>query len=76
MTRFSWPFSPSCAPESNPVEYLNRDLRTPLHTGPVSSDNTSPFETAVAFMNQPTTLPKKVRADFRHPATVYAAEGT
>ncbi len=68
-------FLPPYAPESNPDEYLNRDLKTALRTGPVSSDKDSLLEKAIAFMNQLATLPEKVRAYFRHPAAAYAAEG-
>lgn len=68
-------FLPPYAPESNPDEYLNRDFKTALRTGPVSSEKTSLLEKAVAFMNQLTTLPEKVRAYFKHPAAAYAAEG-
>ncbi len=64
-------FLPPYASESNPDEYLNRDLKTALRTGPVSSDKDSLIEKALAFMNQLTTLPEKVRAYFRHPAAAY-----
>lgn len=68
-------FLPPYAPESNPDEYLNRDFKTALRSGPVSSDKDSLLEKAMAFMNRLTTLPEKVRAYFRHPAAAYAAEG-
>ena len=67
-------FLPPYASESNPDEYLNRDLKTALRTGPVSSDKDSLIEKALAFMNQLTTLPEKVRAYFRHPAAAYHFE--
>ncbi len=65
-------FLPPYAPESNPDEYLNRDFKTALRTGPVSHDKTSLWEKAETFMNQLVTLPDKVMAYFRHPAVRYA----
>lgn len=66
-------FLPPYAPESNPDEYLNRDFKTALRTGPVSHDKQSLLEKATAFMNKLTTMPEKVMAYFRHPAAAYAA---
>jgi transposase len=66
-------FLPPYNPEANPDEYLNRDFKTALRTGPVSTDKSSLKEKALAFMNTLRTLPDKVRAYFRHPAAQYAA---
>ncbi|SEI79819.1 DDE superfamily endonuclease, partial [Azotobacter beijerinckii] len=60
------------APESNPDEYLNRDFKTALRSGPVSHDKASLLDKAMAFMNTLGTLPDKVMAYFRHPAARYA----
>jgi transposase len=66
-------FLPPYAPESNPDEYLNRDFKTVLRTGPVSHDKESLMEKALAFMNTLRTMPEKVMAYFRHPAASYAS---
>lgn len=68
-------YLPAYAPESNPDEYLNRDFKTALRTGPVSTDKTSLLEKATAFMNKLATLPEHVMRYFRHPAAAYAAQG-
>lgn len=65
-------FLPPYAPESNPDEYLNRDFKTALRSGPISHDKTSLLEKASAFMNKLTTLPEHVMAYFRHPSAAYA----
>ena len=71
--RIELAFLPPYTPESNPDEYLNRDFKTALRTGPVSHDKQSLLEKANAFMNRLATLPEKVMAYFRHPAAAYAA---
>lgn len=65
-------FLPPYAPESNPDEYLNRDFKTALRSGPVSHDKASLLDKAMAFMNTLGSLPDKVMAYFRHPAARYA----
>ena len=66
-------YLPPYAPESNPDEYLNRDFKTALRSGPVSSNKATLLDKALLFMNGLTRLPEKVRAYFRHPAALYAA---
>jgi hypothetical protein len=44
-------FLPPCVPQSNPDEYLNREFKTALRTGPVSRNKTALLEKANAFMN-------------------------
>ncbi len=66
-------YLPPYSPEANPDEYLNRDFKTALRSGPVSTNKVSLVEKATAFMNTLATLPEKVRAYFRHPAALYAA---
>jgi transposase len=68
-------FLPPYAPESNPDEYLNRDFKTALRSGPVSHDKTSLLEKASAFMHQLASWPEHVMAYFRHPSAAYAAQG-
>lgn len=65
-------FLPPYAPESNPDEYLNRDFKTALRSGPVSYDKASLVEKATAYMNKLATLPERVMAYFRHPCVAYA----
>jgi transposase len=66
-------YLPPYAPESNPDEYLNRDFKTALRSGPVSSNKETLLHKATAFMTTLSTLPEKVTAYFRHPAARYAA---
>ena len=68
-------FLPPYAPESNPDEYLNRDFKTALRSGPVSRDKSSLLEKASKFMNSLLTTPERVMAYFRHPAAQYANKG-
>jgi len=68
-------FLPPYAPESNPDEYLNRDFKTALRSGPVSQNAEALLEKAHAFMNRIAALPNHVAAYFRHPAAAYAAQG-
>lgn len=68
-------FLPPYAPESNPDEYLNRDFKTALRTGPVSHNKAALLEKATAFMNQLASLPEHVMRYFRHPSASYAAQG-
>ena len=66
-------YLPPYNPESNPDEYLNRDFKTALRTGPVCPNKASLKEKALAFMTKLATLPHKVRAYFQHPSAQYAA---
>jgi len=68
-------FLPPHAPESNPDEYLNRDFKTALRTGPVSHDKASLLEKATAFMNKLAAMPQHVMSYFRHPSATYADQG-
>lgn len=68
-------FLPPYAPESNPDEYLNRDFKTALRTGPISRNKDELLEKALSFMQRIASLPNHVMAYFRHPAAAYAAQG-
>jgi transposase len=68
-------YLPPYAPESNPDEYLNRDFKTALRTGPVSRDPSELVAKATTFMHRLATLPEHIKAYFRHPAAAYAAQG-
>jgi hypothetical protein len=68
-------FLPPYAPESNPDDYLNRDFKTALRSGPVSQNTAELLEKAHAFMNRIAALPHHVASYFKHPAAIYAAQG-
>nr|RNF77417.1 IS630 family transposase [Acidithiobacillus sulfuriphilus] len=70
--RIELAFLPPYAPESNPDEYLNRDFKTALRTGAVSTDKNSLLAKATAFMQGLRQMPHKVASYFRHPAARYA----
>lgn len=71
--RIELAFLPPYNPEANPDEYLNHDSKTALRLGPVSHDQESLLEKAMAFMKRLSTWPERVRAYFQHPAARYAA---
>ena len=53
-------------------EYLNRDCKTALRTGAVSTDKNSLLAKATAFMQSLRQMPHKVARYFQHHATRYA----
>lgn len=71
--RIELAFLPPYAPESNPDEYLNSDLKTNLRLGPVSENREQLLEKANAFMNKLLTWPERVRSYFQHPSAQYAS---
>ncbi|MGY6275272.1 IS630 family transposase [Methylomonas sp. MgM2] len=73
--RIELAFLPPYSPESNPDEYLNRDFKTALRSGPVSRTTEDLLAKAMAFMNRIANLPEHVSSYFRHPSAVYAAQG-
>jgi transposase len=68
-------FLPPYAPESNPDEYLNRDFKTALRSGPVSHNKADLLKKAYAFMERIREMPEHVMSYFRHPSARYAAQG-
>lgn len=68
-------FLPPYAPEANPDEYLNRDFKTALRSGPVSHNKASLLDKAMTFMAALREAPERVKAYFRHPLAAYAAQG-
>gem|GEM_PF-5158453 len=56
-------------------EYLNRDFKTALRTGAVSTDKNSLMAKATAFMDRLCQMPQKVASYFRHPSARYAMSG-
>ncbi|WP_241792338.1 IS630 family transposase [Acidithiobacillus thiooxidans] len=73
--RIELAFLPPYAPESNPDEYLNRDFKTALRTGAVSTYKNSLMAKATAFMDRLCQMPQKVASYFRHPSARYAMSG-
>ena len=66
-------YLPSYAPELNPDEYLNGDLKARVHSGqPARSQNDLEHKTR-SFMRKLIKRPEHVRSYFRHPRIKYAA---
>ena len=70
--RIELAFLPPYAPESNPDEYLNRDFKTALRVGTVSTEKNSLIAKATAFMERLRQMPHQVTSYFRHPSAHYA----
>ncbi len=66
-------YLPPYAPESNPDEYLNRDFKTALRSGPVAKTVEELKAKALRFMRTLQQAPEHVRSYFRHPLARYAA---
>lgn len=66
-------YLPSYAPELNPDEYLNGDLKSRVHSGrPARSQDQLEHKTR-SFMHKLLRRPAHVRSYFRHPIVRYAA---
>jgi transposase len=66
-------YLPSYAPELNPDEYLNGNLKARVHSGqPARSQNDLEHKTR-SFMRKLIKRPEHVRSYFRHPMVKYAA---
>jgi transposase len=66
-------YLPSYAPELNPDEYLNGDLKGRVHSGqPARSQDELEHKTR-SFMRKLLRRPEHVRSYFRHPIVKYAA---
>jgi transposase len=66
-------YLPSYAPDLNPDEYLNGDLKGRIHSGqPARSQNDLEYKTR-SFMRKLQKRPEHVRSYFRHPMVKYAA---
>jgi transposase len=66
-------YLPPYAPESNPDEYLNRDFKTALRSGPVAKTVGDLKAKALRIMQKLQQTPDHVRSYFRHPLARYAA---
>lgn len=66
-------YLPSYAPELNPDEYLNGDLKARVHSGqPARSQEALEYKTR-SFMRKLLRRPEHVRSYFKHPMAKYAA---
>lgn len=65
-------YLPPYAPELNPDEYLNRELKTTIRSGPIAKTATALRETARACMERIAAMPDRVRSYFKHEHVQYA----
>ena len=61
------------APEMNPVEYLNNDLKGAVNKAGLPADRGTLHTRVVAFMEHLASVPKHVLSYFLHPWAQYAA---
>lgn len=66
-------YLPPYAPQSNPDEYLNRDLKTQLRSAERANSEQALREKAASFMRTLQEIPQRVKAYFNHPDVSYAA---
>ena len=64
---------PAYAPELNPVEYLNNDLKGAVNAAGLPPDRPTLRGRLLAFMKGLVRVPKHVISYFLHPWTQYAA---
>lgn len=65
-------YLPPYAPELNPDEYLNRDLKTSIRSGPIARTAAALREKARIFMERIASMPERVRSYFSHVHVRYA----
>jgi len=66
-------FLPVRAPERNPVEYLNNDLKGNVHAAGLPHNKTELRGHVHAFLHKLVDLPQRVMSYFQHPCVQYAA---
>jgi transposase len=66
-------FLPAYAPELNPDEYLNCDLKVGVHSGAPARNAKGLKRKVLSHMHKLQKLPDRVAAYFRHPKIKYAA---
>jgi transposase len=66
-------YLPRYAPERNPDEYLNNDLKGGVNAAGLPENKTDLRGHMQAFMHRLVHLPERVRSYFQHPAVQYAA---
>lgn len=68
-------YLPAYAPELNPDEYLNNDLKQTIHYGVQAHTGKDLTHKTHSFMRRLIKRPHKVRSYFGHPSAAYAARG-
>jgi transposase len=66
-------FLPPYAPELNPVEYLNNDMKGQVNKEGLPNDSGTLHNRVVAFMDYLSGIPKHVISYFMHPFVQYAS---
>jgi transposase len=66
-------FLPSYAPERNPDEYLNNDLKKSIENNPIVSSTHELVQNVVSHMRMLQKLPERVMSYFNHHYVAYAA---
>ena len=66
-------YLPSYAPELNPDEYLNGDLKAGVHSGPPARSRDQLKSKAISHLRRLQKLPQRTAAYFKHPKIAYAA---
>lgn len=66
-------YLPPYAPELNPDEYLNRDLKTTIRSGPIAKTATALLEKARNCMERIAAMPDRVKSYFKHEYVRYAS---
>jgi transposase len=66
-------FLPPYAPELNPVEYLNNDMKGEVNKAGLPEDRGTLHTRIMAFMGKLVSLPQHVISYFLHPCVQYAA---
>ncbi len=69
-------FLPSYSPELNPDEYLNCDLKSAVHSGPVARTRSQLKAKALSHFRKLQKLPGRVANYFHHPKIRYASESS
>ena len=65
-------YLPPYAPELNPDEYLNRDLKTTIRSGPIARTAAALLQKARTCMERIAAMPDRVRSYFSHEYVRYA----
>ncbi|MCD6353083.1 MAG: IS630 family transposase [Proteobacteria bacterium] len=66
-------FLPAYAPELNPDEYLNCDLKAGVHSGPPARSQEQLKSKALSHLRKLQKMPKRVTKYFKHPKIAYAS---
>jgi transposase len=66
-------FLPSYAPERNPDEYLNNDLKRSIENRPIADSFKELAKNVISHMRKLQKMPHRAMSFFKHPSVVYAA---